>query len=56
MDTRDYSKLIEVFAAQKEISAQLKRITDDHEKRLRFIERVIGYGLGVIGVFKFLTH
>ena len=32
----------------------LEEIVSDHEKRLRFVERVVGYGLGALGAFKLL--
>ncbi len=33
----------------------LKEFTSDHEKRIRFLERVIGYGIGILGAIKFLA-
>lgn len=33
---------------------QLEMITNDHESRIRFLERVIGYGIGALGVLKFV--
>lgn len=41
-------------ATQSALLEQLKAAYNDHEVRLRWIERVLGYGLGAIGTFKLL--
>lgn len=39
---------------QERFLDQVIKVTDDHEKRLRFLERVIGYGFGFAGALAIL--
>ncbi len=52
---REWDTLLEVRAQQAVLLKALERVTNDHEKRIRFLERIIGYGIGAIGVVKFLV-
>lgn len=38
------------------ISERLDKVLDDHEKRIRLIERFIGFGLGAIGFGSLLVQ
>jgi hypothetical protein len=49
---QEWEALLVVKAQQAEIIASLRSITEDHEKRIRLIERILGYGVGVIGAIK----
>ena len=53
MDEMDLGKIL---AKLEEISEQNVKRLDDHEHRLRFIERILGYGSGVIGTVLFLVN
>lgn len=55
MFRREWDTLLEVRTKQAELLKALERVTNDHEKRIRFIERVLGYGLGALGALKFLV-
>jgi len=35
-----------------EMLETLTKITDDHERRIRFIEKTISYGIGALGALK----
>jgi hypothetical protein len=40
------------------VQTQIKgiiKVADDHEKRIRFLERIINYGIGVAAVLKFVS-
>ena len=50
--TKELSRLSELGARQTTILESLKEMTSDHERRIRQIERVIGYGLGALGFAK----
>lgn len=45
---------------QEKFLEQVVKVTDDHEKRLRLVERIIGYGSGFAGavvlVIQMLKH
>lgn len=43
---------IRALEAVIRISATLEEVGKDHEKRLRFVERLISYGIGAIAVLK----
>lgn len=49
---KEYATLIEVRAQQAEMLTTLKEITSDHEKRIRLLERIMGYGVGALGAAK----
>jgi hypothetical protein len=40
------------MAQLQQVCTHLESITDDHERRLRTIERILGYGLGALGAAK----
>jgi hypothetical protein len=40
---------------QERFLDQVVKVTDDHEKRLRILERTIGYGLGFAGAVTLLV-
>lgn len=50
----ELSKLVIVATKQEEAISNLVNGHSDHEKRLRWLERVIGYGLGGLGAAKFI--
>jgi len=39
----------ELISRQEKFLEQVLKVTDDHEKRIRLIERVIGFGTGFAG-------
>jgi hypothetical protein len=38
-----------LIGKQEDFLAMFTKTTEDHEKRIRMIERIIGYGTGVLG-------
>lgn len=53
-NSNDILEAAKLQAKQLEITAQQSLIITDHEKRIRFLERTIGYGLGALGVVTWL--
>lgn len=49
---KELSRLNELNARQTTILERLDKLMEDHEKRIRAIERVLGYGLGALGFAK----
>ena len=49
---KEWDTLIEIRAQQAQILTGLVKITDDHERRIRFLERFMGFGLGALAVIK----
>jgi hypothetical protein len=47
MDEKDHAMI-------RHAVQSLERLTSDHEVRLRFLERVIGFGIGALAVLKLL--
>lgn len=45
--------MIEIITKLETISENTNIILRDHESRIRFIERVVGYGLGAVGLIEF---
>ncbi len=48
-----YQSSERMAARQELILEQLSALGGDHEKRIRFLERVVGYGAGAAGVIMF---
>lgn len=46
-------EITEMLTKQEIIIENLTSIMKDHESRIRFIERVVGYGLGALGLIEF---
>lgn len=53
MIRKEWEALIEIRAQQGALLSSLKEITSDHEKRLRNLERIVGYGVGALALIKF---
>ena len=53
---RDVAELLKATTRQELILEQLTKITSDHETRLRWMERTIGYGLGATAVIYFIVE
>lgn len=51
---KELSRLNELNARQTTILERLDKLLEDHEKRIRQIERVIAWGLGALGFAKIL--
>lgn len=49
-------EITEMLTKQETIIENLTSIMKDHESRLRFIERVVGYGLGAVGLVEFAIN
>lgn len=49
----DQSEQTEIIAKLEIIIENLSQIIKDHEGRIRFLERIVGYGLGALGLIEF---
>lgn len=50
--TKELARLTELSTKQTVLLENQERFIQDHEKRIRAIERVIAYGLGALGFLK----
>ena len=51
---KELARLNELNARQTTILERLDKLVEDHEKRIRAIERVLAYGVGAAGFAKLL--
>lgn len=49
---KELARLNELNARQTTILERLDKLVEDHEKRIRQVERIIGYGIGALGLLK----
>lgn len=51
----DQTEQIEINTKLETIIDNLSHIAKDHEGRIRFLERVVGFGLGAIGLVQYIV-
>lgn len=56
MTNDEREALLQIKAQQTVILAHLDEIVKDHEKRLRFLERIVSYGVGAFALVKILLE